>query len=187
MNTPGGHPPAKTLTIFGLRSIDWIFFWTAFCFRTWRDHQRGCWGFSCLNALKNKALPLPGHFDRFKIKWRFVFSDEKPAWVRIFLLPIQKWFHVDSQIKDSKILPIVFVVDIPVKASMPNLAQPYQKTLMWNVQEQTCLRHTQVRSPHLDSTWTILSFKLCIYDWLTKSIYFNLLSLDFKVLNQTSI
>ena len=38
---------------------------------------------------------------------------------------------VDSQIK-------VFVEDIPVKALMPNLVQPYQKTLLlWNVQEQT--------------------------------------------------
>ena len=44
--------------------------------------------FSCLNALKNKSLTLPGHFDRFKM------------------------VHVDSQIKEflkfkSKILPIV--------------------------------------------------------------------------------
>ena len=74
----------QTLTIFGLRRS---------VFRT--KNQRGG-SFSCLNALKNKSLTLPGHFDRFKM------------------------VHVDSQIK-SKMSEV----------------QPYQKTLLWNVQEQT--------------------------------------------------
>ena len=42
-----------------------------------------------------------------------------------------------QSIVKSKILPIVFVEDIPVKALMPNLVQLYQKTLLPNVQEQT--------------------------------------------------
>ena len=55
----------QTLTIFGLRRS---------VFRT--KNQRGG-SFSCLNALKNKSLTLPGHFDRFKM------------------------VHVDSQIKSK--------------------------------------------------------------------------------------
>ena len=71
---------SETLTIFGLWSskLEKLFltgfFGRHFVFRT--KNQRGG-SFSCLNALKNKSLTLPGHFDRFKM------------------------VHVDSQIKDS--------------------------------------------------------------------------------------
>ena len=57
-----------------------------------------------------------------ELKWRFT---------ELCLCP-------DISTVKSKILPIVFVEDIPVKALMPNLVQLYQKTLLlWNVQEQT--------------------------------------------------
>ena len=82
---------SETLTIFGLWSskLEKLFltgvFGRHFVSRT--ENQRGG-SFSCLNALKNKSLTLPGHFDRFKM------------------------VHVDSQIKEflkfkSKILPKV--------------------------------------------------------------------------------
>ena len=92
-------------------------------------NQRGR-SFSCLNALKNKSLPV--YLDAM--------SKERRRTVRT-------WWHLKSytstdskwstSIVKSRILPIVFVEDIPVKALMPNLVQLYQKTLLWNVQEQT--------------------------------------------------
>ena len=71
---------SETLTIFGLWSskLEKLFltgvFGRHFVSRT--KNQRGG-SFSCLNALKNKSLTLPGHFDRFKM------------------------VHVDSQIKSK--------------------------------------------------------------------------------------
>ena len=45
----------------------------------------------------------------------------------MLLMPKQMRLHPQSTVK-SKILPIAFVEDIPVKALMPNLVQLYQKS-----------------------------------------------------------
>ena len=41
-----------------------------------------------------------------------------------------KALPLPGRVVESKVLPIVFVEDIPVKALMPNLVQLYQKTLL---------------------------------------------------------
>ena len=61
-----------------------------------------------------------------------------------------KW---STSIVKSKILPIVFVEDIPVKALMPNLVQLYQKTLLWN--QTWALPLFQDRGVKPTSVWNV--------------------------------
>ena len=53
---------------------------------------------------------------------------------RVEMISAELWNMelLDISTVKSKILPIVSVEDIPVEASMPNLVQLCQKTLLWN-------------------------------------------------------
>ena len=100
MNTPGGRPPAKFWRFLASGVVNW-----RSCF--WLDF----------------------FWDAILFLWR------KTSVVEDFLKLClchntstdSKW---STSIVKSKILPIVFVEDIPVKALMPNLFQLYQKTLL---------------------------------------------------------
>ena len=99
MNTPGGRPPAKLWRFLALGVINWrSCFWLDFLWTPFcLSKNQRGWSFSTL-CLKNKALPLPSTDSR---------------WSTLMF--------------KSKILPIVYVEDIPVKASMPNLVSTLPK------------------------------------------------------------
>ena len=107
MNIPGGHPPPKFWRFLALGAVNWrSCFWLDFLGAILQKNQRGR-RFSCLNALKNKALPLHGHF-AFKM------------------------VHVGSQTKDS---PTFTKKDFAVKCTRTDILTDQTPKPLWTPQE----------------------------------------------------
>ena len=145
MNTPGGRPPAKLwqfwsrwCQIFSLATPNKNHGWVTLILY---EHPRRPSTSEILTIFGLRSGKLEKLFLTGFFVDAILFFGRKTSVVEVFQHYVWKInlclcpdTSTDSRwstlIFKSKILPIVYVEDIPVKASMPNLVQLYQKTLL---------------------------------------------------------